>query len=309
MKMSLFSGIILSGFLAATGHTAIASAIPEQETTPEGCTLSRITVFSPSMQRTIRVAVLLPPGYSKNPQQRYPVLYAFHGYGAPYETWVVMPRLRQALAKMPMIVVAMDGDKGSWYLNSEKLQKTESHPAGAKSLFTTFFLDELIPDLEHRFRMDPKKRMLTGFSMGGFGAFHYFLTRPEAFVSVSSLSGAFFSFMTPAPKASDLLLDVMGPYEGNKEAYHAIDLYERVKRAQAKGHKMVPFYLHCGTEDFLLDENRAFRDFLKSKAIPVQYLETPGGHNWDFWKDACAGVIEFHWKSIHVETDRGLRET
>ncbi len=39
----------------------------------------------------------------------------------------------------------------------------------------------------------------------------------------------------------------------------------------------------CGTEDFLIEENRGFYDFLKSKAVEVEYVEGPGNHNWDFW--------------------------
>jgi S-formylglutathione hydrolase FrmB len=66
-----------------------------------------------------------------------------------------------------------------------------------KSLFTTFVFNECIPTIEKQYRINTSQRMLTGFSMGGFGAIHYMLTKPDQFVSVSSLSGWFPSYDDP----------------------------------------------------------------------------------------------------------------
>ena len=39
----------------------------------------------------------------------------------------------------------------------------------------------------------------------------------------------------------------------------------------------------CGTEDFLLAENRAFHAYLDSLGLPHTYAEYPGGHTWPYW--------------------------
>ena len=44
-------------------------------------------------------------------------------------------------------------------------------------------------------------------------------------------------------------------------------------------------WIACGTEDRLLEPNRDFITFLKSKNMPVTVIETPGMHDWMVWRD------------------------
>ncbi|MNO08549.1 hypothetical protein D3C81_2312620 [compost metagenome] len=41
----------------------------------------------------------------------------------------------------------------------------------------------------------------------------------------------------------------------------------------------------CGTEDFLLRENREYHAFLKDQGIEHTYVEGPGTHDWNFWNE------------------------
>jgi enterochelin esterase family protein len=43
-------------------------------------------------------------------------------------------------------------------------------------------------------------------------------------------------------------------------------------------------WIACGTEDHLIDVNRKFRDWLKSKGIQHTDIETPGAHTWMVWR-------------------------
>ena len=52
-------------------------------------------------------------------------------------------------------------------------------------------------------------------------------------------------------------------------------------------------YLACGTEDFLIEQNRDYRDFLKQEAIEFTYVESPGIHDWKFWDTYIEKVIEW----------------
>jgi len=48
---------------------------------------------------------------------------------------------------------------------------------------------------------------------------------------------------------------------------------------------MVPaLYLDCGTDDFLLNQNRAFRDAILASGGQLVYKEHPGAHSWDYWR-------------------------
>ena len=47
---------------------------------------------------------------------------------------------------------------------------------------------------------------------------------------------------------------------------------------------MVPaLFVDCGTEDFLLHQNRAFRDALIASGGQIVYQEHPGAHTWAYW--------------------------
>jgi len=58
-------------------------------------------------------------------------------------------------------------------------------------------------------------------------------------------------------------------------------------------------WVACGTEDRLIDINRKFREWLKSKDIRHTDIETPGHHAWMVWRRNLAEFAEllFHNKT------------
>lgn len=271
------------------------------ETTPEGCQLHRFTVPSPSMERDINAVAVLPQEYDSNPGKQYPILYTFHGMAAPFDTFSAMAPLRAALADKPMIVTCLDADLDSFYLDATRLKPIRRDAAittPVKSLFTTFFLQEFIPALDAKYRVNPAQRMLTGFSMGGYGALHYMLAAPEKFASVSALSGWFQYMDNVLPHVATVLESILGPRAENRQAYTDQDVFIQLKKQHESGVKIPPLYLACGTEDFLIQPNRNLHAHLEKLGIAHEYIETAGDHNWPYWRDASPGIIDFHWRSI-----------
>ncbi|MFN7936323.1 MAG: hypothetical protein U0R19_23540 [Bryobacteraceae bacterium] len=43
-------------------------------------------------------------------------------------------------------------------------------------------------------------------------------------------------------------------------------------------------WIACGVDDRLIDSNRKFLEFLKSKNVKFQWTETPGAHTWTVWR-------------------------
>ncbi|MEX0886868.1 MAG: alpha/beta hydrolase family protein [Phycisphaeraceae bacterium] len=287
----------------------------EVRQTDDGCRIENFNLHSPAMGRDIGVVVVLPPNHEQHAP--LPVLYALHGMGAPYAAWSEMPPLRRQLAEQPMLVVSFDGDRAGAYLDAT--EKPDSQ-------FTTFFFDELVPFIDEHYPTNGL-RGVTGFSMGGFGAVHYMLTKPDAFASVSALSGAFDWYLGgPDGEPSDSLEALLGPPADNPGAYDAISIRRRVQARIDAGEPLPPIMLHCGSDDFLLDDNRALADFLAAqnrairerlearagedadgRAVTEQwareridyvYKESPGGHNWPFWRDASAAIVDFHWRTF-----------
>lgn len=207
-----------------------------------------------------------------------------------------------------MILVCFDGDHAGWYIDATK--KPDSK-------FATFFFEELIPyiDGHYRTRADGGSRGVTGFSMGGYGAFQYMLTRPEMFASVSSLSGVFGYFGERGAKADDSIAPLLGPAEENKAAYLKYGIYNRIEERIAQGVRLPAMFIHCGTEDDLMGESRSFAAFLTEQnqklakdgkgTLVFQYEESPGKHAWPFWRDNSVGVADFHWRTFQKSVKPG----
>jgi enterochelin esterase-like enzyme len=271
------------------------------EISEEGCQIDRFTLRSESMQRDIKVVVVLPPGYLHDNDQQFPILYTLHGYGAPYDTWAQMRKLQQQLKEKPFIYACFDGDIGSCYIDStNKINVARETDKGQVeelqlSYFRTFFFDEFMPAIDQRYRTNPDKRGLTGFSMGGGGSLTYMLDQPDLFCSVSGLSTAYFNFDSTESRLSNRLAHYIGSKEENPEAYERLDHYKAIKRHLDAGTQLPPIYQHIGTEDFLLEENREFNVFAEANGLDLIYRETDGAHNWAFWHPASVEVAEFHW--------------
>lgn len=307
-RSSTFAGAILSYaavFLAAT-LSSINGQEPSREVLPEGCVRETWSLDSPSMKRPIQVAVLVPPGEAR----ALPVLYAMHGRNAPYLTMTEMLPLRQFLREHPMLVVTFNGDDASGYINA---------PKKPDSQFTTFFFDELMPAIANRYQTNGQVAV-TGFSMGGYGAFHYMLERPEAFSSVSAISGGFNMFAISektSPKSRERYESLLGPADANAADYQDVMLMPRLTVLITDGGKLPPILFVCGMDDVVVYESNremavALGDLnvqmsgkelrkpgsksLENYAIDFEYRETSGGHDFGYWKKQSAVVAAFHWE-------------
>jgi len=52
----------------------------------------------------------------------------------------------------------------------------------------------------------------------------------------------------------------------------------------------------CGTSDFFLTVNRDLHQKLLDKKIDHDYIERPGGHNGQYWRNSIDLQILFFWK-------------
>lgn len=134
-----------------------------------------------------RIRVTFPVGYDDDPEVRYPVLYLLHGgAGGNSAQWTSGGGAAEAIsAGRPVIVVMPDGGKVGWFTDWVD-------QSGGAQRWASFYLDQLIPWVDHNLRTVAAKggRAIAGLSMGGYGAVRLAQDRPELFASVASFSGA-----------------------------------------------------------------------------------------------------------------------
>lgn len=232
------------------------------------------------MARDMPYRVILPAKYSTKSNERFPVIYLLHGLTGNYKNWVDKTDVEQFGVGYDFVIVTPDGNNG-WYTDS----------VGAPNdKFESYIVKELIPEIERDFRVvaDRGHRMIAGLSMGGYGSIKFGLKYPDMFSMVGSFSGALgaasFTEKNAGVNIGRAIDQIYGP-EGS-ETRSSNDIFKIVRDAAPDRVKAMPFiYQSCGTEDFLIGNNRDFLALMNEKKLAHEYREHPGVHDWVFWND------------------------
>jgi S-formylglutathione hydrolase FrmB len=150
-----------------------------------------VEVLSAYLGRPVNVRILLPVGYAAQPDQRYPVLYLFHGTSGRASDWIDQGGAKETTAPYSLITVmpdaGFDGDGGFWFTNW--VDTTTSH---GPSQYESYLIDSLIPWIDTNLRTIPGRtgRAVAGLSQGGYGSSEMAARHPDMFVSMASFSGA-----------------------------------------------------------------------------------------------------------------------
>src|SRR5262249_4618072 len=138
------------------------------------------------------VAVYLPPGYGRNPQQRYPVFYLLHGFPGRPAAFLATVKLgvdEDVLVTenrmQPVILVMPFGSTGTFN------DKEWANGIGAHEAWETFVARDVVRAVDARYRTIPSgsARAIGGLSEGGYGSINIALHHPGEFHVVESWSG------------------------------------------------------------------------------------------------------------------------
>ncbi len=99
-----------------------------------------------------------------------------------------------------------------------------------------------------------------------------------------ALAGGLVVFM-PVAQAETRRHELIYGADGS-ETRNSNDIFKIVRESTSERIKGLPFiYQSCGTEDFLIANNREFLALMNEKKIAHEYREHPGIHDWVFWND------------------------
>ena len=152
--------------------------------------------------------VYTPPGYDQHPQESYPVLYLYHGYGDTVYSWVTEGRVQQILDNaiadgraVPVVVVIPD----THALDPDQIPRTEvghylneNVQAEDRELF-----EDIIPFVaaHYRIRTEAKARALAGLSMGGYQTAYTGFVHPDQFSALGVFSAGMLGEPQPLEQA------------------------------------------------------------------------------------------------------------
>lgn len=152
--------------------------------------LREVYFHSKSTDSERRAFVYTPPGYHKNSDTRYPVLYLQHGWGENEYGWGA-----QGCADVIMDNLIAESNTKAFIIVMTYGMTNDTRMGGLRSFriepFETLLVDELIPYIDENFRTlpDSSNRAMAGLSMGGMETKTITLKNPDVFSHIGLFSG------------------------------------------------------------------------------------------------------------------------
>ena len=243
---------------------------------------SQVVVTSyPSSIGEAGVAVYLPEGYAAS-EEDYPVLYLLHGSGDDETGWMTKGRAKAILDSLiinelcrPMIVVMPNGyleQTGKYYDPESRLWMESTFEENFSQLIAW-------TEMHYRTINDKQHRAIAGLSMGGFHTMHTAALLNQSFDYV----GIFSALYVPHTKQphSERTIEMSALALSDKPAYQQTEALLQQQFATPPQ----LYWIACGVEDFLYEDNVIYRQYLDEKHYPYEYHESAGGHSWQNWMD------------------------
>ncbi|WP_406685285.1 esterase family protein [Seonamhaeicola sp. MEBiC1930] len=135
------------------------------------------------LEQDIYYNIYLPPNYDF--ANDYPVIYFLHGFGGNHNESIDFMQTIDSLIcrkSFPETIIIAPNGKTSWYIDDY----------AGKFNFSSMFIKEFIPFAKRTYLIsnDVNQSIITGISMGGFGALRFTLLYPNEFgICVSFMAG------------------------------------------------------------------------------------------------------------------------
>lgn len=257
-----------------------------------------LTMNSKILDMERNYAIYLPPDYETS-SRSYPVLYLLHGLGDDQTGWIQFGEVKKIADNAiingnatPMIIVMPDANTGEvGYFNIPSKDW----------MYEDFFFNELMPYVESKYRIKSEKRFraISGLSMGGGGTLTYALHRPDLFSAAAPLSSA-----TGSTDVEESLKRIKrygfeftrDEMQALLKANHPLELIEDIPLNKLNS---VRWYIDCGDDDYLFEDNSLLHIAFKKRGINHEYRVRDGAHTWAYWRESLPTVLEFVSAGFH----------
>lgn len=252
----------------------------------------QIKVFINALQRYTHFEMYIPNDVGTDLSQedtRYTgrkmkTLFLLQGFTGYAENWVP-----EELCQKYNFAVVMPNGENSFYLDS---------PSSCGK-YGTYVGKELVEYVQKTFGLAdcPENTYIMGMSMGGFGAIHTALAYPETFGKAGAMSAALIIHEIAHMKEGEA--NEVANYDYYHNCFGDLDTVEEsdqnpetlIQKLLIQKKQLPKLYLCCGTEDFLIEKNREFHQFLEKHQVEHEYHESEGDHNMVFWREYIVKIV------------------
>jgi enterochelin esterase-like enzyme len=262
--------------------------------------------FAQSTGENRHAYIYTPPGYDKECDKRYPVLYLQHGMGEDRRAWSHQGRANFILDNLiaegkaePMIIVMEDGGIAAGMAGGPRRNRPETpegrpeqeqqeqgarpaqgQPAGAAGQrpgipsfwdgFGQVIIKDLIPVIDNNFRTiaDREHRAMAGLSLGGTQTYQITQANLDKFANIGIFSAPF-------------------GFPGIETGYNGLFLKPAEFEKQVK-----VFYISMGSKEGART-GRSIHEDLDKAGVKHVYFEAPGtAHEFQTWRKSLYGFAQ-----------------
>ena len=243
-----------------------------------------LSIHSKILKRSVSCMVYQPKQLLSKDNN---VLYLLHGAFGNHKQWLEQGELISIIDSTPSFkncIIIMPDAGMTYYMNDED----------GKQLYEDFFIKELMPYIENNYLCGGKKekRIISGLSMGGFGALLYSFHHPDLFAACFAFS--------PGIRTNDEIISLKKEEYGMRYGFKYAD--EPQKRINNHWNKnsilflsdslstevlgRTKLFIDIGDDDFLYKGNIQLYLNLKNRKIPFEFIIRNGEHNWVYWQES-----------------------
>ena len=259
-----------------TGRMSSAIDIPEEgvdfytiKDVPHGSIRSE-NYFSKTTGSWRHINIYTPPGYDRDLQKSYPVVYIQHGGGEDERGWaeqgktnIILDNLIAEGKAVPMLVVIPNGNV------RKPGQNAFGYNDEAMEVFKEEIFKNVIPFIEQQFRVKPgaANRAICGLSMGGGQAFYTGLRNTDMFANVGIFSSGLFGGIR------------------EQQSFDPESVVPGILTTPEKFNKKLDvFYISVGEQDPRIEPTKKLIENFRSNGLKVEFASFPGSHEWQVWR-------------------------
>ena len=242
------------------------------------------------LRKSVALNAVIPQKLMGSAPQKYRTVFLFHGLSDDHTAWCRNTSIERYAKEYNIAVIMPDGGR-SFYTDA-----ANGFP------YWSFISEELPEFAASMFPLSVKREdcFAAGLSMGGYGALKLGLKLQERFNAVAALSPVVdleerFSSPDSAAWLPELKNIFVSPEEAKRSGNDLFTLAETAVKSSAPLPRILSI---CGTEDFMIKDNRRFNAFMKELKYPdFHSYEYPGSHNWSFWDKYIQTALAFFFNN------------
>lgn len=209
-----------------------------------------------------------------------PVIYLLHGLSGNCSDWSRFTAVEQYVAQ-----------KGAAVIMPEVQRSFYADMALGIDYFS-YIREELPQTCSRLFGLSLRreKNYIMGLSMGGYGALKCALSAPKRYAGCAAFSAAIEIEPLIASASGRMARELQAILGPERKIPPEADPYALLNRR--KGAQLPRFFVTCGEQDALYQENVRFVKALEERGADVRFEHWEGDHRWEVWDKSVEMALE-----------------